>query len=81
MNRWLRAILLDMLERYSDETVEALGVAITTLTGLADPGMLEEQFAPWVDAYGQLLEEYRSTGGSQVRTNSSVCLEELQEQP
>lgn len=59
MNRWLRAVLLDMLQRYSDGTTEALESAITTLTGLIEPAMLEEQFAPWVVAYYDLLEEYQ----------------------
>lgn len=64
MNRWLRAVLLDMLERYSDGTTEALQSAIATLTSLVEPAMLEEQFAPWVVAYYDLLEEYQKTGGN-----------------
>lgn len=64
MNRWLRAVLLDMLERYSDGTTEALQSAITVLTGLVEPGMLEEQFGDWVIAYHDLLEEYQKTEGN-----------------
>jgi hypothetical protein len=77
INKWLRAVLIDMIERYSDGTTEALEAAITTLTRIVEPSMLAEQFAPWVDAYGDLLEQHQNTKSILLQPNSPVYQEEL----
>jgi len=81
VNKWLRSVLLDMLDRYSDNTVQALQSAITILTYMVEPGMLEESFAQWIDCYEELLAEYQSSGSSQGQANSPVYLEETEEEP
>lgn len=77
INKWLRAVLLDMIDRYSDGTTEALQSAITTLTRIVEPAMLEEQFAPWVEAYGELLEQYQKTDHVLRLPSTPSYLEEL----
>lgn len=77
INRWLRAVLIDMIERYSDGTTEALKVAITTLTRIVEPAILEDQFAPWVEAYGELLEQHQKTDRILLSPNTPACQEEL----
>lgn len=77
INRWLRAVLIDMIERYSDGTTEALQAAITTLTRIVEPAILEEQFAPWIDAYGELLEQHQRTDRVLLNPNTPACQEGL----
>lgn len=76
VDRWLRAVLLDMVRQRSDGEDKALMCAISSLIDIADPYMLLETFKPWVEKYQNLLAEAESKESSCHHDNSSLDREE-----
>jgi hypothetical protein len=60
VRRWLRAILVDMLDHPSEHSNGALKVAIAALTDIAEPTLIHDVFGSWVDIYIALMEEYQN---------------------
>lgn len=56
-NKWLKCILLDLLEQNTEGTRDVLKSAIVVLTTWIEPGLVDEAFRPWIDEYSSLLDE------------------------
>lgn len=54
-NRWLQAVLLDLLEQNTEESREALKEAIPALVLWLEPGLVDQLFAHWIDRYKDLM--------------------------
>lgn len=59
-NRWLQAVLLDMLEQNTEDSRADLKEGITRLAAWIEPGLIDQLFADWVDEYLSLLAELES---------------------
>ena len=57
-NKWLKATLLDLLERSDKEpeAMEALKWAIPQLCHCIEPGYVDQIFADWIEQYIEILE-------------------------
>lgn len=81
IRRWLRAILLDMVENPSESSNKALAIAITVLTDTAEPSILHETFSTWVEAWADLLEQHQNTHSSADQDSSDEDPKEFWAQP
>ena len=59
-NRWLEVIMLDLLRQNTYESKQHLAEAIKVLTAWIEPGSIDDLFAPWIDQYMELLDEYEN---------------------
>ncbi len=71
-NRWLQAVLLDMLEQNTEDSRADLKEGITRLAAWIEPGLIDQLFADWVDEYLSLLAELESNRSN----DSALCLPE-----
>lgn len=69
-NRWLQAVLLDMLEQNTEDSRADLKEGITRLAAWIEPGLIDQLFADWVDEYLSLLAELESNRSN----DSALCL-------
>ena len=63
-NRWLAAVLIDLLEQNTEESRTALTLAIHTISNVIEPGLVDQWFAPWISQYMELLEKYENSRSS-----------------
>ena len=63
-NKWLQAVLLDMLEQNTEDSRADLREGIKRLSGWIEPGLVDQLFADWVDEYLSLLAESESSHSS-----------------
>lgn len=63
-NRWLAAVMLDLLEQNTEESKVALTLAIQTLANFIEPGLVDQWFAPWISQYMELLEKHENNRNS-----------------
>ena len=59
-NKWLKHILLDLLEQNTEGTRDVLKSAIIVLTMSIEPGLVDSAFQPWISVYSSLLDEENS---------------------
>jgi hypothetical protein len=71
-NRWLQAVLLDMLEQNTEDSRADLKEGITRLAAWIEPGLIDQLFADWVDEYLSLLAELESNRSN----DQALCLPE-----
>jgi len=76
VRRWLRAMLIDMINHPSEHSGDALKVAIVALTDIAEPALLHEMFATWIEIYKRLMDEYQNKKSTAAPDSSSVDWEE-----
>ena len=60
-NKWLQAVLLDMLEQNTEDSRADLREGIKRLAAWTEPGLIDQLFADWVDEYLSLLAELESS--------------------
>jgi hypothetical protein len=63
-NKWLQAVLLDLLEQDTEESKEDLKAAIQALVSWMEPGLIDQLFADWAEQYLNLLDEQENNRGS-----------------
>jgi len=63
-NRWLAAVLIDLLEQNTEESRTALTLAIHTISNVIEPGLVDQWFAPWISQYMGLLEKHENSRNS-----------------
>ena len=71
-NRWLAAVLVDLLEQNTEESKTALTLAIHTISNVIEPGLVDQWFAPWISQYMGLLETHENNRSSAQQ----LCLPE-----
>jgi hypothetical protein len=59
-NRWLEAVMLDLLRQNTEESLESLKYRMRVLTTWIEPGLIDSAFRPWIEHYGTLLDEQES---------------------
>ena len=59
-NKWIQAVLLDLLKQNTEESISGLEEAIRRLASSVDPGLIDELFADWSVIYLKLLDELES---------------------
>ena len=59
-NRWLAAVLLDLLEQDTTEAKVAVTLGIQTIVNYLEPGLIDQAFGPWIDQYVDLLTEHEN---------------------
>ena len=69
-NRWLQAVLLDMLEQNTEDSRADLREGIKRLAAWMEPGLIDQLFADWVDEYLSLLAELESNRSN----DQALCL-------
>ena len=63
-NKWIQAVLLDLLKQNTEESIAGLEEAIRRLASSVDPGLIDELFADWSVIYLKLLDELESNHSS-----------------
>lgn len=71
-NKWLQAVLLDLLNQNTEESKEALANAIKATVSLLEPGCIDQLFGPWIDAYIDLLDEEKNQNNKHSQQYSQV---------
>jgi hypothetical protein len=66
-NRWLAAVMVDLLEQDTEESRTALTLAIHTLSNSIEPGLVDQWFAPWISQYMELLEKHEKNHSNEVQ--------------
>jgi hypothetical protein len=56
-NKWLCAILVDLLEQNTEASRSDLRQAITEMAMWMEPGLIDQLFADWIDQYQSLKSE------------------------
>jgi len=56
-NRWLTAVMLDLLTQNTHDSRSALADGIRTAVSFLEPGCIDQLFGTWIDAYVDLLAE------------------------
>lgn len=56
-NKWLKHVLLDLLEKDDEGSRDTLKSAIIVLTTWIEPGLIDSAFQPWIELYSSLLDE------------------------
>lgn len=69
-NKWLVAVMLDLLEQDTEASKEALEYCIKTLVTSVDPGLIEQAFGSLIFHYEDLLNEQ----GNNQSNDSQECL-------
>jgi hypothetical protein len=59
-NRWLSAVLRQLVEDDTPESKEILAEAVKQLSMWIEPGLVDDLFAAWIDQYMDLLREYEN---------------------
>jgi len=62
-NKWLEAVLLDLLRQDTPESKQLLTEGIRALISWFEPGLIDDLFAPWIDQYMEELNEYQNNHG------------------
>jgi hypothetical protein len=63
-NKWLVAVMLDLLEQDTEASKEALEYCIKTLVTSVDPGLIEQAFGSLMFHYEDLLGELENNQSS-----------------
>ena len=61
LNRWLSAVLCDLIDQDTAASKEISQEAIKILVNYVEPGLIEQAFGPWLDQYNHLLDEHENT--------------------
>ena len=75
-NKWLGAILIDLLEQNTEESREALKWAFPRMTQWLEPGIIDQLFVPWIDQYLELLAEHESNQNTENQKHSPSVSQE-----
>tara|TARA_B100000427_G_C15224831_1_gene470705 strand:+ start:225 stop:560 length:336 start_codon:yes stop_codon:yes gene_type:complete len=75
-NKWLGAVLIDLLEQDTKESKEALKWAFPRMAQWLEPGIIDQLFVPWIDQYMELLAEDENTQNTE---NPQSLLKDHQE--
>lgn len=59
-NRWLGAVLQQLVEDDTPESKVMLAEAVKQLSLWIEPGLVDDLFAAWIDQYMDLLHEYEN---------------------
>ena len=57
-NRWIEAMLLDLMEQNTPDSKKMLGDGIRMLSNWIEPGLVDQLFGHWIDCYNQILAEH-----------------------
>lgn len=60
-NKWLEAVMLDLLQQNTEESLESLKDGIRVLANWIEPGLIDFAFQSWIDQYADLLAEQESS--------------------
>lgn len=69
-NKWLEAVLLDLLKQDTPESKQLLKEGIQALISWFEPGLIDDLFAPWIDQYMDEMADYQNNRGIDVLTYS-----------
>ena len=69
-NKWLEAVLLDLLRQDTPESKQLLTEGIKALISWFEPGLIDDLFALWIDQYMEELNEYQNNHGIDFLTYS-----------
>lgn len=66
-NRWLEAVMLDLLEQNTDDSKAMLADGIRSLSRWIEPGLVDQLFGHWIEKYNQLLAEHEKNQNNSHR--------------
>lgn len=66
-NRWLEAVMLDLLQQNTEESLESVKDGIRVLTNWIEPGLIDSAFHPWIEQYAGLLTEQENNQNNAVQ--------------
>ena len=78
-NKWLGAVLIDLLEQDTEESREALKWAFPRMAQWLEPGIVYQLFAPWIIEYMELLAEYENNHCNENQKPQAKDQQELKE--
>ena len=78
-NKWLGAVLIDLLEQDTEESKEALKWAFPRMAQWLEPGIIDQLFVPWIDQYMELLAEDENSLNNENQKSPSKDQKELKE--
>jgi hypothetical protein len=78
-NKWLVAVMLDLLEQDTKSSKEALEYCIRTLVTNVDPGLIEQAFGDLIFDYEDLLGEQENNQNSSDQGCLPLGLEDVEE--
>lgn len=78
-NKWLGAVLIDLLEQDTKESKEALKWAFPRMAQWLEPGIIDQLFAPWIIEYMELLAEDENNHCNENQKSQVEDHQELEE--
>jgi hypothetical protein len=63
-NLWLSAVICDLIDQNTAESLAAAKDATSTISQWLEPGLIDDLFAPWIEEYLKLMEADQSTGSN-----------------
>ena len=78
-NKWLGAVLIDLLEQDTEESKEALKWAFPRMAQWLEPGIIDQLFVPWIDQYMELLAEDENNHCNENQKSQVEDHQELEE--
>ena len=78
-NKWLTAIMLDLIAQDTEASKEALVYCIKTLVSTVDPGLIEQAFGDLIFDYEDLLDEQENNQSSSDQECLPPGLEDAEE--
>ena len=78
-NKWLGAVLIDLLEQDTEESREALKWAFPRMAQWLEPGIIDQLFVPWIDQYMELLAEDENSHNNENQKSPSKDQKESKE--
>jgi len=77
-NKWLKAILIHLIEEDTETSKEALKAAIKGMADWLEPGLIDQLFVKWMEPYCEALDRLES---NQSNVRATCLLEDQEESP
>lgn len=63
-NAWLSAVLCDLVDQGTEDSLAAVKEAVTVISPWLEPGLIDDLFQDWIEEYLKLLEADQNTGSN-----------------
>ena len=63
-NAWLSAVLCDLVDQGTEDSLAAVKEAVTVISPWLEPGLIDDLFQDWIEEYLKLLESDQSNKSS-----------------
>ena len=60
-NKWLCAVLMDLVEQNTEDSKKALKEAIPVLSHWIEPGLVDSLFGCWIEEYKELMVQSKTS--------------------